>query len=239
MHSPFIYRLLDEVIYDHASCPAYEAIEKKREELLKDKRWIEVTDLGAGSVYGNRKKKQIAQMAKRALKPPKLAQLFFRLSRYLKPATTIELGTSLGITSAYLSAANPGGTVYTIEGCPQTAAVAREVFKGLGLKNVVPHTGNFDERFPELLSGIEKLDLLYIDGNHRREATLRYFEWALPRLQETSLVILDDIHWSGGMQEAWKTIKAHPDVTVTADLFYIGLVFFHKGQAKQHFSIKI
>ena len=51
-------------------------------------------------------------------------------------------------------------------------------------------------------------------------------------------MIFDDIYWSSGMKEAWNEIKAHSDVTVTIDLFWIGLVFVRKGQAKENFRIR-
>jgi hypothetical protein len=41
------------------------------------------------------------------------------------------------------------------------------------------------------------------------------------------------------MKEAWEIIKVHPQVTVTVDLFWIGLVYFKKGQVKEDFLIRI
>jgi hypothetical protein len=55
---------------------------------------------------------------------------------------------------------------------------------------------------------------------------------------EGSIFIFDDIHWSKEMELAWEEIKNHPKVTVTLDLFKIGIVFFHTGQMKQHFRIR-
>ncbi|MDB5012369.1 MAG: SAM-dependent methyltransferase, partial [Daejeonella sp.] len=78
----------------------------------------------------------------------------------------------------------------------------------------------------------------FIDGNHRKDATLNYFEWCLPKLSNRSVVIFDDIYWSKGMQEAWNIVKEHPRVTVTIDLFWIGLVFIKSGQVKENFKIK-
>lgn len=246
LHSPFVYRLADAVLYDRKRYPDYELIENERRRLLADDRLINITDLGAGSQYGNRKQKKVSAIASNALKTPKLAQLIYRLARDARPSTILELGTCLGVTTAYLAKAAPAARVITIEGCPETAAIAREGFARNGLLaapglpgTVESLTGNFDDVLPEVLRNLPVLDLLFVDGNHRKGATLNYFEWSLPSLHEDSLVIFDDIHWSGGMEEAWETIKAHPAVTVTADLFHIGLVFFRKGQAKEHFKLRI
>lgn len=238
VYSPFAYRLLDEVIYDFRAKAIYIEIEKLRQDLLHDERWISITDLGAGSHVNNNKKKQVKALAKNALKPAKLAQLIHRLAADINPRNIIELGTCLGITTAYLAKAAPEAKIISIEGCPETAAIARENLLKLDINNTELLVGNFDELLPGLISEIPELDFVFIDGNHRKDATLNYFEWCLPRLGENSMMIFDDIYWSHGMKEAWEQIKAHPDVTVTIDLFWIGLVFVRKGQAKEDFRIR-
>jgi predicted O-methyltransferase YrrM len=237
-HSPFVYKLTDEVIYDFSNKKVYDNIEQQRKKLLDDHTLIHVTDLGAGSHLNKNQTKKVSQIAKNALKNPSLAQLIHRLVAYQKPRNIIELGTCLGITTAYLAQAQPTANVLTIEGCPETAAVAYKNFNELNLANIELQVGNFNERLPIAIDQAETLDVVYIDGNHTKEATLNYFNWCLPKINENSLLIFDDIYWSEGMKEAWETIKSHPQVTVTVDLFWIGLVYFKKDQAKEHFKIK-
>jgi predicted O-methyltransferase YrrM len=237
-HSPFVYKLLDKVIYDFNFKNDYNSIEEQRKKLYNDDAVIEVTDLGAGSHLNKNRRKKVKEIAKNALKTPRLAQLIYRLAQDNKPSNILELGTCLGLTTAYLSKACPDAKVLTIEGCPQTANVAAQNFKALGLHNIDLQVGNFDELLPTVVAGQQQLDFVYIDGNHRKDATLNYLKWCLPKVHENSLLIFDDIYWSKGMKEAWEEIKAHPQVTVTIDLFWIGLVYFKKGQAKEHFKIK-
>lgn len=239
LHSPFIYRLVDEVIYDKRHKEVYDIVEEQRNHLLKDNRMITVTDLGAGSHVNNNKQKKISDITTNALKPPKLAKLLYRLAAFTKPTNIIELGTCLGITTVYLQHAAPNAKVYTLEGCPRTAGIAKDVFKRAGLNDINVITGNFDDTLGNVLNSQEKLDFVYIDGNHQRDATLRYFEWCLPKVHEDTMLIFDDIYWSEGMKQAWEQIKAHPKVTVTVDLFWIGLVFFKPGQAKEDFKIRV
>jgi len=238
-HSPFVYKLADEVIYNKRQLADYNIIEAQREQLLQDDTMIQVTDLGAGSHLNKDRTKKVKEIAKNALKSPALAQLIYRLAKFSSPQSIIELGTCLGITSAYLSKAAPEADVLTIEGCPQTAAVARKNFEDLKSNNIRLEVGNFDHILPGLLAEKQQLDFVYIDGNHRKDATLNYFEWCLPKVHENTMLILDDIYWSAGMKEAWSAIKAHPQVTVTIDLFWIGLVFFKKGQAREDFKLKV
>ena len=238
VHSPFAYRLVDKVIYDFHAKPSYEKIEALRADLLSDDRIINITDLGAGSHVNNNKQKQVKALAKNALKPAKLAQLIHRLAADMAPDNIIELGTCLGLTTAYLASAAPAASVISIEGCPETAAIAEENLSKLGIMNAGLLVGNFDKLLPDVISLQPRLDFVFIDGNHRKDATLNYFRWCLPKLGDNSMMIFDDIYWSQGMKEAWKEIKAHPEVTVTIDLFWIGLVFVRRGQAKEDFIIR-
>ncbi len=213
-------------------------MEDARRKLLNDDRTVTVTDLGAGSHLNNNKQKRVRDIAKNALKQPKLAQLLYRLVEYMHPDNVIELGTCLGITSLYLQKAAPEATIYTLEGCPQTAGVAQQQFNTANAGNIKLTVGNFDDTLHSIIQQLPHLDFVFVDGNHQKEATLRYFEWCLPKVHEDTLLIFDDIYWSEGMKEAWAQIKAHPQVTVTVDLFWIGLVFFKPGQAKEDFLVK-
>ncbi|MEJ7676870.1 MAG: hypothetical protein WKG06_03130 [Segetibacter sp.] len=61
----------------------------------------------------------------------------------------------------------------------------------------------------------------------------------LEKAIESSVFIFDDIHWSKEMEEAWKYIQQHSAVTLTIDLFFIGIVFFRREQkVPQHFVIR-
>lgn len=238
IHSPFIYRLVDEVIYDFHAKSEYAIIENVREDLLNDNRLIRITDLGAGSMLNKNTRKKVCVLAKNALKSPALAQLLHRLAKDINPRNIIELGTCLGITTSYLAKAAPNAKLITIEGCPATAAIARENLDKLAIKNTEVLIGNFDDILPGVIKKLGELDFVYVDGNHRKDATINYFEWCLPRLSPNSIMIFDDIYWSKGMKEAWSQIKAHPNVTVSIDLFWIGLIFVRKGQAKEDFIIR-
>lgn len=237
IHSPFVYRLLDKVIYDFRAKSVYHDIEKLRAELLCDERTIRITDPGAGSLVNNISK-QVKSLARNALRSASLAQLIYRLAEDQKPENIIELGTCPGITTAYLAKAVPGAKVISIAGCPEIAAIAAENLKKLNIQNVELLVGNFDELLPELIRDIPRLDFVFIGGNHRKEAMLNYFKWCLPKLGENSVMIFDDIYRSKGIKEAWNEIKAHPEVTVTLDLFWIGLVYVRKAQTKEDFKIR-
>jgi len=175
-HSPFVYKLVDEVIYDFSAKKVYDEIEKQRKKLLNDGR------AGLNT---------------------RLLQLMYRLAYNHPSQMVILLGPDLGKESLYLAKAKPGTLIVT-------------------------------QRIEDSFS----LDFVYITGAYTKETMLNYFNTCLPKVHENTLLVFNDIYRSKGMKEAWKEIKAHPKVTVTIDLFWIGLVYFRKGQVKEHFKIK-
>jgi predicted O-methyltransferase YrrM len=239
LHSPFVFGLYTSVVRHTGTYAAYAPIEARRQALLQSTASISVTDFGAGSHTGAGQQRRVADIARTAAKPPHLAKLLFRLANYYRPATVLELGTSLGLTTAYLAAADSRRRVVTFEGCPNVAAVARETFSAVQLGNVDLVEGNLDDTLAPALAALgAPVNFAFFDGNHRCEPTLRYFELCLKHRTDASVFVFDDIHWSADMERAWETIKAHPEVTMTVDLFYIGLVFFRRNQPKQHFWLR-
>ena len=178
-------------------------------------------------------------VARHAQKDARLGQLLFRLVSHFAPRTIFDLGTSLGVTTSYLAEPHPLSTVYTFEGCPQTLSIARDTFARLGFRHIRPVPGNLDETLPATLKEVASLDFVFFDANHRREPTLRYFAACLEKAHENSVFVFDDIYWSAGMMAAWEEIKSHPAVTLTVDLFHVGLVFFRRKQPKQHFRLRL
>lgn len=238
IHSPFVFEFVDEVLFNKDQFYAYDEVEARRELLINSDKEIKVTDFGAGSKINNDKIKPVSVIAKNAAKPKKYGQLLHRIIAHYRPEVMLELGTSLGITSLYEASANQSGKLYTLEGCPETALVAKSIFQSYPLENIEVVVGDFAKTLDETLEGLDKIDYAFFDGNHKKEPTLEYFEKCLPKAHESSLFIFDDIHWSDEMEEAWEAIKKHPRVSVTIDLFFIGLVFFKTDQAKEDFVIR-
>jgi predicted O-methyltransferase YrrM len=239
MHSPFVFGFIVNVLNDRRKYPAYHQVEEMRNRLSTDSTVITVEDFGAGSSVDKTNNRTIASIAKNAAKSAKYGKLLHRMVKYYQPHTILELGTSLGITTAYLSLGKPDGRVVTMEGAAAIAATARNNFDLLQIQNVSIEEGNFDLTLSPVLSRLPVIDFAFIDGNHRREPTEKYFNQLLNATHNDSIFIFDDIHWSKDMEKAWETIKQHPSVRCTIDLFFIGIVSFRQEfKEKQHFSIR-
>lgn len=239
VHSPFVFDLITSVLNDKRHYYAYDRVEGLRALLQKDKRMIEVTDLGAGSSMITTNQRSVASIAKMAAKSPKLGQLLFRMVVYYKPTRILELGTSLGISTLYLASGNEQMPVVTLEGSAAVAEVAQQNFRTMALGNIRSVIGNFDDILPELIEAEPGFDMVFIDGNHRLEPTLAYFDQLKAQIPTRAILIFDDIHWSEEMEEAWDRIKKDPSVMLSVDLFFIGIIFFDPAfKVPQHFRIR-
>lgn len=240
IHSPFLFDLYTKAVKPGKDLnPDYVLLKNLRKELLRSDRKIEILDLGAGSRVNKSNIRKISTIARNAEKPARFGKLFNRLIRRFRPKTILELGTSLGLTTLYMSKADPDAKIVTFEGCPETARIAHENFEKAGAKNIDVVIGNIDETLVKKLSEMpESIDFAYFDANHRYEPTIRYFESCLPYITNDSVFVFDDIYWSSEMTQAWEYIKNHPQTTLTVDLFWIGIVFFRQEQAKEHFTLR-
>ncbi|RKS92341.1 putative O-methyltransferase YrrM [Flavobacterium limicola] len=243
VHSPFVFSLLTKCFYDKKSKPEYAALKKYRNSLLANINTIEVTDFGVGSKIFKSNTRIIAKIAKTAGISPKRAELLFRITHYFQPDSILEIGTSLGLATAALSVGSKSvgrkAKIITLEGCPNTMALAKSQFQVFHFDNVNPIVSEFNSYLDDLRLSTLDFKLIYFDGNHSKKATLDYFELLLPTITNETVWIFDDIHWSSEMEEVWKIIKKHPKVTVTIDTFQWGLVFFRREQPKEHFVIRI
>lgn len=235
IHSPFVFDLFNNVIKDETPFYGFELIESLRSRHLLDIRTINITDYGTGN---NKRQERICNIARKSVKSKKFAQLLFRLVNKFNPENILELGTSLGITTLYLSLPKKDSKIITLEGCPEVAALAINNFNKLKRTNIELICGDFKLTLPKALKNFSQLDMVFFDGNHRRDATLSYFYQCLNLATESSVFIFDDIHWSREMEQAWEEIKKHNSVSLTIDLYQLGIVFFQKGLAKQHFTLK-
>jgi len=238
LQGPFMYQLNDAVFRKDKNELAFDKIESLRKELYNDVTLISIKDFGAGFNGKIYTEKSISYISKRSSKQPKYARLLYRLVNYLKPATMVELGTSVGISALYQAAGNPDGKLYTFEGCENTAKIAQQNFNQFPQLQITSLVGMFDDILPSFLSTQNIIDYVFLDGNHRYAPTLKYFEMLLPFMHNESVVVIDDIHWSTEMNLAWKKIIEHSQVTISIDLMMLGIVFFNPGLSKEHFVIR-
>ena len=238
IHSPFLYDFTEKILNAQDKPEVFDRIENLRARLKRDHSEIPVLDLGAGSVSDNRQTRRVCDIARMAAKPPKYGRLLHRIAAHYGARQVLELGTSLGLSAAYMSSAPGVQELLTLEGAPAILKTAETNLQSLGLKNVRTLCGDFDQTLPQALDSMTP-DLIFFDGNHRYEPTMRYFHQCRERTGEEAIFVFDDIHWSREMEAAWTDIRHTPGVTCTIDLFFVGVVCFRTNfREPLHVSIR-
>jgi predicted O-methyltransferase YrrM len=234
IHSPFVFNLVSNIFRNKTRPDIVFSIEKIRNSLLKDPRSIEITDLGAGSKKMKTSLRKVSDITRYSAIPGKYGILLSNMAEAFGKPFILEFGTSLGISTMYLASSCPDAEVITIEGCSTTSEIASDNFREAGLSNIRILNSPFDEILPEIRKKGIHPGLVFLDGNHRKEPVLNYFNQVADMSDNNSVVIIDDIYSSWEMAEAWREIKNHKNVTVTVDIFRMGIVFFREGM--NHFN---
>jgi predicted O-methyltransferase YrrM len=232
IHSPFVYDLFSRALI-HTKDEELNKLLHWRKKVEKDKTKIRESYFGAGSRNMTGGVLEAGKLVKLCGMPHPCGAMLYRLVKEFKPATVIELGTGLGISTAYLAMANDSVRVKTIEGSPERSNYARELLGKMKLSNIEFLSGEFGQYLPELLEGSVHPLIILVDGNHQYEPTIQYFEMILKYSNKDTIIIFDDIHWSSGMEKAWEDIRKNKKVTLSIDMFRSGLVFFREGMMKQ------
>jgi predicted O-methyltransferase YrrM len=238
IHSPFVYDLVSRIFRNKIDPGIVSIVEGARRRMIADTRSINIHDLGSGSKLAGSTEKRVSDIARRSPVSPKYGALLSNMAAEFGKPFILELGTSLGISTMYMAASCKNSPVSTIEGSPEIASVARQNFKDAGLINITLLEGSFDEVLPQLAASGVKPGLVFIDGNHRREPVLRYFKEIAEMSDNSTVIIIDDINYSKEMAEAWEEIKLNEKVSVTIDIFRMGILFFREGINHNNYIIR-
>ena len=223
VHSPFFFDLINNLHRNKSKTPlVYNLAESWRKELLADSRKIWVDDFGTGrSSY-----RRICDIASGSSVNRKYGLLLGYMATIAGRGPVIELGTSLGVGTMYLAEANRKSKVVTVEGSVKISQIASSGFSKAGFENIEMITGDFDDHIGQIAERYPSPGLVFIDGNHRGEALLRYFDVFAATVSQDSVIVADDIDYSRSMSVAWSIMKKDPRVTSSIDLGRMGLLFF-------------
>jgi len=237
VHSPFMFEIVSEILENKKDYYAFIDIEQSKRALSLDRHEIKLHDLGAGSKANQSNTKTVSDILNTSVSNDQKCKLLFHLSRVLQPETALELGTSLGISALSIVKGNPNMSLHTIEGDPGIREIAAFLFSQYE-NNIVSHCGSFEDILPVVLDSIGEIDFVFIDGNHRYEATIRYHNMIKPFLAKNAVIIYDDIYWSKGMTKAWQELVTDEDFQFSLDVFDFGVLFKRETKAKkQDFTI--
>jgi predicted O-methyltransferase YrrM len=236
VHSPFVFHLVSEVL-PLKSDPVQKGFKKWRKELLHNKRILQTIDSGAGSKVHRCKGRTVGQVAGKSSIPNKYGRILYALGKEFQPASIIELGTGIGISTVYLAKACPRSVVISIDADKEKLSFAAQEFEQQEIKNVTLIHGKFSKLLPDILKDSNHPLMVFIDGDHSYSGTLEYYAEIKKYARPDTFVVFDDIRWSKDMEKAWREIKEDPATIINIDLFFMGIVFFREGITKQNFVI--
>jgi len=225
LHSPYGFELVNAVLEDDRYYYAFRDVETVRAKMLESDVVLQVSDFGAGGEQHGASRQKLRDIVRRAASTPAQGRGLFRLVNLLRPATMLEIGTSVGVGAMYLASAARNARFISLEGCPQLSAVARANLEILALPQPEIVSGPFEKTLLPTLQSLQSIDFVYIDGNHRPGPTLQYFEACLPYAHNKTVFVFDDAYWSPGMTKAWRAVQQHPGVRFTLDFFNLSLAF--------------
>lgn len=238
IHSPFLFDLITRVFRNKIDSDIVLNIERIRKRLVSDNRIIRVTDFGSGPKRKRDALRKVSEIVRDSSVPVKYGRFLAKLSGEFGRDCIIELGTSLGIGTMYLAAGDRDALVHTVEGCPLISEIADENFKAAGYGNIKRYNDTFTRALADFKASGMKPGLVFIDGDHRRDRVIGYFNELCSISDARTVFVFDDIYNSAGMGEAWDVIKNDKRVTLSIDIFRMGLVFFRKGLTPAEFIIR-
>jgi len=200
-----------------------EKIESERARLLAREDLLIDGTLGEGGLYD---KNQTIKQACKVSKSPRPALSLYYLVRAIRPVRVLELGTNVGISSAYLASAlkeNGQGNLVTCDASPYRQRLAREMHSRLGLDNISYVKGLFTETLTPTIKEMGGIDMAFIDGHHQYQPTLDYFSEIYESSEPYAMFVFDDIRWSDGMMQAWKDLQRDPRLAIVIDLTSVGI----------------
>ena len=160
----------------------------------------------------------------------KEARLLYRLVRYLEPETVLTFGRLSALNTSALALGNLQTKVYL-----EQRSDYLETLNAMGVVNVNLIRRDIDEE-----EQLERLNtgFVYYGLDDFGEDTWNNLEDGFGEVDEDTVLVFEGIHHSHRTEAAWEAIKASEDVSLTIDVFSIGIVFFRDGVEKQDFVLK-
>ncbi|MCK5135727.1 MAG: class I SAM-dependent methyltransferase [Bacteroidales bacterium] len=224
IHPPYLFSFVHDVVFNTPGTDIPHEISEMHRNLWKDRTMIGERTVGS-FVCGSSVS-------------PRYGELLFRITRWFCPDMILELGTGLGVSTMYLGQGYPGVPLHSIEGNTERAAFAAQLVCRCHLEQVSIHWGDLDRKLEEILPQLDGRFVAFVDANHSYEPTIRYVRAILEKAGDEAVIIMDDIYWSRGMSRAWKEVISWPGISVSIDLFHMGILLLRKDLNKAHVKIK-
>jgi len=208
VHSPFVFDLITTVIEEKRLYYCYERLKPVRELLCENRE----------KVAFNNRVYTVKEFLKKFCFSEREDRLLFRLANRFQPRTIYVLGSDLGLAPLYLTSWSEHAVCTVIESESSLAAIAE--------KTIDKHssvTVDFSATINPEITENRIIDLIVMGKTFSIDA----FESFLPYINNNSIMVISGINSSEKNRNTWKKVCTAPKVTVTIDLYSLGVVFFN------------
>jgi len=236
VHSPFVYTLINEVFKNRKLCPVLENIDNCRDSDINS--WTKVRDAKIVE------KPKIIRF-KRTISPiirydisKKYGQLLFRLIEYFKPSTIIQSGVNSGFSSIYLTTANSNAKVFIWSGIGYESEAINTLLDKFQVSENVKYLNKINLDSSYFIHERGKVDFVFLGADEGGDQVYADFETFVKIAHNETVFVINAIHQSAGIEKVWSNITNHACVTVSIDIYGLGLVFLRKELSKQKFVLR-
>lgn len=231
IHSPFLFRLITEVVESRKRLPEYtifKGLKNKVLNLLDDFQNPLLTEIYHQlNLHPSKPRK----LYKKVELPLRYGKVVFRLIRYFKPSTIINYGPTFGVNLAVMALANNDSIIYQSISDPAYKLISKELIKDSAISNIQFVTENsVPEANPEFIM------INYSDNPILSRSVVQKY---LRMHGDDRVLIIRGIHESQEMETIWQEMIVNESVRVSLDLFEIGIALFRKGLQKENFILKL
>lgn len=234
VHSPFVFNLITKVIEEKCSYYSFYDIELLRKQLLFKNERITYPDRRN---KGKLRSRSIGEIVKREAIKAKHGALLFRLVNYFKSVHILQLGPTMGLSTLYLTSYSSGLHCIALEAIPEFASIARQVFDKAARNPIDLRIGSYKELLPVVLKEMNQIDFIFFNTLYEQDYNLWLFNECVKHVHDGTVFVFEGIKESRKMREFWKDICLHPDVTVTLDLYSLGIVIFNRKLHKRDYKV--
>ncbi|MEW4924931.1 class I SAM-dependent methyltransferase [Algibacter sp. 2305UL17-15] len=212
-------------------------------ETYRDKLLIDATEI-TYEIFSLDETALVQDICRKAASKEKWCRFLYYMVKNTENPNILEIGTNLGISGSYMLEAMKGknGKFITMEGLPQLCSISAAQFSTIvSPSNFEVVQGLYDDTFPKVIEKDITYDLIFIDGNHKKEPTRDYFNALKSKIKQSAIFVFDDIYWSDGMKETWEIIKKDSNVNFSMDMYEQGIVVIDKNESlpKKHFNLHL
>jgi len=234
VHSPFVFNLITKVIEEKSPYYTFHEIELLRKRLSFKEERITYPDRHH---KGKLRTRSIARIVAQEAINPKHGALLFRLTNYFKPEHILQIGPSMGLSALYLSSYRTGVNCIALEHVKEFATISQWVYQQAFRNPVTLQVGAYEEILPPVLSSLKQLDFVYFNTATETFENEWIFKTCLEHIHARTVFMIKGIKSNKEMRELWQQVLARPEVTVTIDLYSMGLVFFNPKLHKRNYKV--